>query len=80
VPPPAASKGLGAPQSAGHGQYSTAPVWLSCAMLVGAGAEISKALDVSTRTARRVYEQGSVAKPLAREATSSDGIRRVAGA
>jgi DNA invertase Pin-like site-specific DNA recombinase len=42
--------------------------------------EIAKALDVSTRTARRVYEQGGVAKPLAREAGSSDGIKRVAGA
>jgi DNA invertase Pin-like site-specific DNA recombinase len=42
--------------------------------------EIAAALNVSTRTARRVYEQGSVAKPLAREAESSDAMKRVAGA
>jgi DNA invertase Pin-like site-specific DNA recombinase len=42
--------------------------------------DIAIALDVSTRTARRVYEQGSVAKPLAREARSGDGMKRVAGA
>jgi len=42
--------------------------------------EIAAALSVSTRTARRVYEQGSVAKPLAREAGSSDAMKRVAGA
>jgi DNA invertase Pin-like site-specific DNA recombinase len=42
--------------------------------------QIAAALSVSTRTARRVYEQGSVAKPLIKETWSSDAMKRVAGA
>ena len=42
--------------------------------------DIAAALSVSTRTARRVYEQGSVAKPLIRETGPSDVMKRVAGA
>jgi DNA invertase Pin-like site-specific DNA recombinase len=42
--------------------------------------QIAAALSVSTRTARRVYEQGSVAKPLIRETGRSDAMKRVAGA
>jgi len=38
------------------------------------------AAALSTRTARRVYEQGSVAKPLIRETGPSDVMKRVAGA
>jgi DNA invertase Pin-like site-specific DNA recombinase len=42
--------------------------------------QIAVALSVSTRTARRAYEQGSVAKPLNKETGSSDAMKRVAGA
>jgi DNA invertase Pin-like site-specific DNA recombinase len=42
--------------------------------------EVATALSVSTRTARRVYEQGSVAKPLSKETAFSDAMKRVAGA
>jgi DNA invertase Pin-like site-specific DNA recombinase len=42
--------------------------------------QIAAALSVSTRTVRRVYEHGSVAKPLIKGSGSSDAMKRVAGA
>jgi DNA invertase Pin-like site-specific DNA recombinase len=42
--------------------------------------QIAAALSVSVRTVTRVYEQGSVAKPPAKETGTSDAITRVAGA
>ena len=42
--------------------------------------EIAKALDVSARTARRVYEQRGVAKPSSKETGTSDAMKRVVGA
>jgi DNA invertase Pin-like site-specific DNA recombinase len=41
---------------------------------------IARALSVSTRTARRVYEQGSVAKPLIKETAAGGAMKRVASA